>query len=240
MQKNIFLFLALAFLTTAILSISVSCKHQNGEIPDPNPNDTLPVAQPCDPDTVYFVNTILPLLQSGCAMSGCHDAASAADGVVLTDYSRILSTAEVRPGDPDESKLYKVITDDEPEDRMPPPPRMAFTAEQIAQIRTWIQQGAKNNACKEDGCDSVNVSFASHIFPVIQNQCMGCHSGNNPSGGILLTNHSQIAAIATNNNRLLGAVKHLPGYSAMPPSGKLDACNIAKINKWINDGTPNN
>jgi len=236
MTKPLYRILAIGIL---VLTLNNSCKHTPDTVPDPNPDDTLVNTRPCHPDTVYFVNTILPLLQSGCALSGCHDEASARDGVILTDYARIISTAETEPGNPGESKLYKVITDDDPEDRMPPPPMQAFTSEQIGRIRTWILQGAKNNRCSETQCDSLNVSFAAHVFPVIQNQCMGCHSGATPQGGIVLTGFTQIADVA-NNGRLLGAIRHQIGYIAMPPGSKLDDCKIAIIKKWISDGTPNN
>ncbi|MDK2909081.1 MAG: hypothetical protein PWR20_648 [Bacteroidales bacterium] len=231
-------YLIAGFFLVFSLLLASACKHSSSDIPGPGPDTTLTVTG-CNPDTVYFVNTILPLLRSSCAMSGCHDAASHKEGVILTDYQNIINTAKVKPGNPNDSKLYKVLikTDD---DRMPPPPMAAFTSEQIAKVRKWIEQGAKNNFCTETQCDSVNVSFASHIFPIIQTNCMGCHSGANPSGGITLSNYQQIVAVASNNNKLLGTIKHLPGYSAMPPGGKLDECSIAKISKWINDGTPNN
>ncbi len=221
-----------------MLFIAYGCKHSPTETPGPGP-DTNNIGGGCNADTVYFVNTILPLLQSNCAMSGCHDVASYKEGVIMTDYANIINTGKVKPGNPADSKLYKVLikTDNE---RMPPPPMAAFSSEQIAKVRKWIEQGAKNNHCKEIQCDSVNVSFASHVFPIIQNYCMGCHGTLNLSGGVSLTNYQQIVAAATNNNKLLGSIKHLPGYVAMPPSGKLDACSIAKISKWIADGTPQN
>lgn len=237
MKTSYWIFLTSIMLLLGVVFLS-ACKHSPTDIPNPG-SDTSLTTSGCHPDTVYFVNTILPLLRSGCAMSGCHDAASHKEGVIMTDYQNIISTGKVKPGKPADSKLYEVLIKTD-EDRMPPPPRAPFTSEQIAQVRRWIEQGAKNNACTETQCDSVNVSFASHVFPIVQNQCMGCHSGANPSGGILLTNFQQIAAVATTNNKLLGTIKHLPGYSAMPPSGKLDACSIAKIAKWISDGTPNN
>ena len=39
-----------------------------------------------------FQQDVLPLIVSSCAMSGCHDAASAQEGVVLTSYSTIMNT----------------------------------------------------------------------------------------------------------------------------------------------------
>lgn len=195
---------------------------------------------PCDPDTVYFQNTILPLLQSSCALAGCHDAASASDGVILTDYANIINTAGVDPFDPESSDLYEVLIEDDPDKRMPPPPRNPLTAEQINSVYTWIMQGALNNYCDDIECDTVNVTFSATVWPVIQGKCFGCHSGSSPSGGISLETHADLVVVA-NSGQLIGTIRHDQGYSPMPQNGaKLSECNIAQIQKWINDGTPNN
>jgi hypothetical protein len=198
------------------------------------------IGHECDPDTVYFQNEILPLLISSCGVTGCHDPGTAQDGVILTDYASIMQTADVRPGNPDGSDLYEKITDSDPDDRMPPPPNQPLNAEQIARIERWILQGAQNNHCENTSCDTLNVTFSGQIFPVIQNTCLGCHSGPNPTGILLLTNHSQIASVAA-SGRLLGAIKHQNGYQPMPQNGaQLNQCIITQFEKWISDGTPNN
>lgn len=195
---------------------------------------------PCDPDTAYFLNTIFPLLQSSCAISGCHDAATAADGVNLTTYTSIINTADVDPYNPQSSDLYEVITENDPDKRMPPPPRNPLNDDQIDAVYLWIMQGALNNYCDEIDCDSINVTYSGTVFPIIQNNCLGCHSGGSPSGGIFLETHANLVAVA-NTGQLLGVIRHQQGYPAMPPSGvQLSDCNIAQIQKWINDGTPNN
>lgn len=214
----------------------ISCKHEP-VIPE---DLTHPASTTCDPDTIYFHNEILPLLNSGCAVSGCHDAASAADGVILTSYSKIISTGKVKPGNPGGSKLYKVLIETDPDDRMPPPPRSPFSADQIAKVRVWIEQGAKNNMCESNMCDTLNVSFSTHVFPIMQNNCTGCHSGNQPQGGVLLSSYATIAASAA-SGKLLGSVMHNPGYIPMPLGApKLDNCKITQIKKWIENGSPNN
>lgn len=226
----------LASLLVLFIAMS-SCKH---DPVFPNDGQDPPPSAFCDPDTVYFHNEILPLLNSGCAVSGCHNAASAEEGVVLTDYSNIIRTGKVKPGKPNDSKLYKVLIDNDPGDRMPPPPRSPFTTDQITKVRRWIEQGAKNNRCESNNCDTLNVSFTAHIQPMMQNNCTGCHSGNQPQGGVSLTFYATIAASAA-SGRLLGSVMHSPGYAAMPQGApKLDNCKITQIKKWINNGTPNN
>lgn len=195
---------------------------------------------PCHPDTVYFENTILPLLISSCAVAGCHDASSQTAGVNLTTYPAIIQTGGVKPFNPDGSDLYEVITEDDPDKRMPPPPRNPLTQNQIQTVYRWIMQGALNNRCNPADCDTINVTFSGTIWPIIQGRCYGCHSGSSPSGGVSLQNHQDIAMVAV-SGRLLGAVKHQPGYAPMPPSGpQLTNCQINQIKKWIENGTPNN
>lgn len=192
---------------------------------------------PCDPDSVYFINDILPILNSNCAFSGCHGDGSAQDGVDLTSYSSIISTSEIVPFNPNESKLYDAITEKDPGKIMPPPPANKLSSDQIAKIRTWIAQGALNNYC--EGCDTATVSFSASIQPIIQNNCQGCHSGGSPSGGILLTNYDQIQAQAL-NGKLFGGINHENGFKPMPYNqNKLDQCKIDQIRIWIANGSLN-
>ncbi|HOW24555.1 MAG TPA: hypothetical protein PK711_02705 [Bacteroidales bacterium] len=238
------------FVLTLVVTLTVialsfnACQHEPDETVSPDPVDTSgnqpPVGIPCDPDTVYFANTIGPLLLASCGVAGCHDAGTAQDGVVLTDYAQILSTAGIKPGNPTDSELYEVITENDPEKIMPPPPRGALTSEQIDLIYKWILQGAKNNSCSQTECDTINITYALTVRPILQNSCLGCHSGAAPSGGIRLETHSDVLAVV-NNGKLLGTIRHEQGYSAMPKNGaKLDACYITQIEKWIKNGAPNN
>ncbi|MHC1707664.1 MAG: c-type cytochrome domain-containing protein [Bacteroidales bacterium] len=217
----------------------VSCKHE--PLPGPEGQDTTNnpiISTNCDPDTVYFQNDILPLIQSSCAKSGCHDAATQADGVYLGTYASIMNTGKIKPGNPNDSELYEVITENDPDKIMPPPPNQPFSQAQINLIYTWIQQGAKNNQCNNQACDSVNVTFSGQIFPMIQASCLGCHSGGNPGGGISLGGYNDIKNNAT---AILGSISWASGFTAMPQNGsKLSPCKIAQFNRWIQLGTPNN
>jgi mono/diheme cytochrome c family protein len=99
--------------------------------------------------------------------------------------------------------------------------------------------GAKNTSnCS--ACDTSNFSYSNKIKPALQSWCVGCHNGSNSSGGVNLSDY----AGATNKtviNRIIGSIKHLPGYFAMPQSGsQLPDCDITAIEKWIKNGHPNN
>ncbi|MCF8277347.1 MAG: hypothetical protein K9J17_11500 [Flavobacteriales bacterium] len=242
MNKKTALFGYTSLLLTIVFFAS-SCKHEP-IVPlnfNPSPDDTTTTTATCDPDTTYFVNEVLPIFASSCAMSGCHNSPNGQDGVVLTSYQTILSTGDVDPGDPNGSKVYDVLFESG-SDLMPPlSSGITLTNDQKNAIYEWILQGAQNNACSEGSCDTLNVSYANDVRPIFQLHCMGCHSGNASSGGaIAFDTFAQVATYAS-NGRLLGAIAHQAGYSAMPQGQAIMSdCKIATIRQWINEGTQNN
>lgn len=186
---------------------------------------------------ICFESKIQPIINSNCAVSGCHDG-SDGELPVLISYTDIMR--EVKAGKPGDSKLYEVLTKNQnSEEFMPPRPRTPLTSEQMTLIELWILEGAKNTSCPNEACDSVNVTYSTTIANVMQN-CTGCHGGGSPSAGLSLTTHAQVVA-AVNNKNLMGHVNFANGYSPMPPSGiKLSVCSLAQLNKWISVGMPNN
>jgi mono/diheme cytochrome c family protein len=225
------------FIAVIISFGSNSCKH---EIPSTDGTNGTPITgggQTCSQDTVYFQNSVLPLLNSGCAMSGCHDAISRKDGVELTSYSKIISTGGVVPGNPSNSKLYKVLNRTG-SDRMPPPPAAGFTTAQKDIVYKWIQQGAKNNSC--NGCDSSVFTYSGAIAPLMNTYCKGCHNPASLGGGIDVSSYALVKLIAQ-NGKLMGSIAHASGYSSMPKgSAKLSDCQIRQVQKWIQTGILNN
>ncbi len=206
---------------------------------NPGSNDSVSGGdQNCDPDTVYFQNAVLPLLISGCAKVGCHDAVSHQDGVQLTSYQMIMSTADVDPGEPGESKLYRVLNETDPDKIMPRPPSTPFTQAEKNIIYNWILQGAKNNACND--CDTATFTWSGAVLPMINSNCKGCHNPAFLSAGLNLTNISTVQSIAF-DGRLLGVIEHQPGLPPMPRgAAKLNDCKITQVRKWVAAGAPNN
>ncbi len=218
-------------LSVGLIVGAIGCRHQ---IPQPNGGAT--VSESCSSDSVYFVNDIQPLLNSNCAMSGCHDNATHADGIRMTDYANIME--EVKAGDAADSKLYKVIirTDNE---RMPPPPMPAFTTAQKALIQKWINQGAKNNQCL-NRCDTNSFTYAAAVKPLLDTKCVGCHNAGSLGGGVNLSAYASTQTVAL-NGRLFGSINHSAGYSPMPKnSAKLSTCEIRQVQRWIQAGALNN
>ena len=215
--------LVFVFIGTFLIS---SCRH---DIPI-DLNGT--ISQNCDPDTVYFGNTILPLLVSNCAMPGCHNHGE----LDLTSYASIMNSGIVKPLHPNTSKLVRVINGGG-EEAMPPSPYSALTSDQINSIKTWIDQGAKFNTCI--GCDTLNYKFAADIWPILNTNCYGCHNNNNPGGNIYIRNYADVQAMVLDGS-LMGSLLG-DGYALMPKNSTgLQSCKITQIQKWINDGAQNN
>jgi uncharacterized membrane protein len=91
-------------------------------------------------------------------------------------------------------------------------------------------------------CDLENVTFSATIKPILQASCYSCHSNSNyvnSGSGIKLENYEDVKIQAS--SRMMGAIKHDPGYVPMPLNGgKLPDCEINKIQRWIDNGMPNN
>jgi hypothetical protein len=170
-------------------------------------------------------------------MSSCHDAITKKEGVNLTTYSNILATGGVIPGNPANSKLYKVLNKTGNES-MPPPPAPAFTQAQKDIIYRWILQGAKNNACND--CDTTLFTYSGAVSPIMNTFCKGCHNPASLGGGIDASTYAAVKAIAV-NGKLMGSITHKTGFIAMPQgSTKLSDCRIKQIQKWMTAGSLNN
>lgn len=227
--------LFISVLLLSAIGIS-SCKHD--PVYPAYPNVTKPPAEECDQSVVYFQNDVLPIFVSNCTMSGCHSSGSAADGIVLENYNSIMSSGVIDPNNASNSDVIEAVTETDPDKHMPPPPAASLTPSQIETISKWINQGAQNTVCDAASCDTSSVTYAASILPIIQNKCLGCHSGSSPSGGHNFSTHAGVAAV---KSRLFGAVNHLSGYKAMPQGGsKLPDCEIRKIRIWVDAGALDN
>jgi hypothetical protein len=243
MKKSKIIIVNTIIIVPIMIVVLFSCRHDfiypddyGYKGPCNCPEDTIPIYQkPCSPDTVYFQNQVLPLIQSSCGISGCHDAFPQDDAKNLTTYQKIISSGYIKPYNASNSKMIESITNSNPDDKMPPYPYPSLTSEQISLITKWMNQGALNNYCSS--CDTSNVHFSSIIWPLIRDNCKGCHSGTAAPKNVNLENYQQVDAIVK-DGRLMGVITGT-GYSFMPPAGKLSPCKQNQIIKWINNGAHN-
>jgi hypothetical protein len=92
-------------------------------------------------------------------------------------------------------------------------------------------------------CDTTNVTYSGSVQSVLLSYCLSCHSNTTASalgGNIKLEDYSDVKGLA-DNGRLVGAIQHDPGYSAMPKGeNKLNDCTVSTFRIWIANGAPNN
>src|SRR5437868_4171657 len=96
-------------------------------------------------DKVDYNRDVLPILSSSCFR--CHGPDESARKAKLrldVRASAVDQKKDIAPGKSDESELIARIISDDDEERMPPPkvgPKL--TADQIATLRRWIDEGAR-------------------------------------------------------------------------------------------------
>ncbi len=100
-----------------------------------------------DDAPVSYHGQIRPLIQAHC--QGCHQPAKASGDYIMTAFDGLLSGGEsdspaVVPGKPDESYLLELITPEDGSAEMPQDGE-PLSAEQVALVRRWITEGAKND-----------------------------------------------------------------------------------------------
>lgn len=182
---------------------------------------------------ICYGNDIQPILTRSCTNIGCHSAASKSGGYTFTAYDGVMEA--VIAGDANGSPIYKAIKGSHP--KMPKEGNK-LTRIEVSKIKSWIDFGAKDCASTNtviSNCDTVNVTYANHIKPIMDGFCISCHFNGNGTG-YTLDNSTGVKA-AVNSGKLIPSVKHTG--NPMPKGGqKLSNCNISKIDKWVQAGMP--
>lgn len=93
----------------------------------------------------------------------------------------------------------------------------------------------------DTGCTAGTVgTFQAVVLPLLNHRCNSCHSGSYPSGSIRLDSYTEVIKYV-NVGSLMGSINHDSGYSPMPKnSSKMSACDIQKIQSWVDAGAANN
>ncbi len=212
-----------------LLFVIAACKHEPELVQlGGNLTDTTHTVVPVQNDSVCFNTQILPLITASCAQAGCHDAITREEGLTLNSYTGIMNMGT--------NNLVKYITTTSSK-RMPPPPQPKMDTASINLIKRWIAEGAKNRICNPTNCDTANVAYTTHIAPIMNTYCKGCHNSSNLGGGVNLDNYSD-----TKTNTLTGKMIctiTANGCAIMPKGGSsLSSCNIRKIQIWAANNCP--
>ena len=89
--------------------------------------------------------------------------------------------------------------------------------------------------------------FEAKVRPLLADRCYSCHSGEHPKANLSLDTWAGVKKGAASgpavvpgdpdNSPLITAV-HYDGRTKMPPTGKLDASEIATLIQWVKMGAP--
>ena len=227
--KSIALLLIVSGISTASIFMN-SCVHQPY---------VLPVNMRTGDASICFERDVLPIFQSNCAKSGCHDAGAHKGGYALDNYADVVKKGIV-PGNPAASKIWESVSMKIFGVEFMPVDGPALSAADLNVIRLWIETGAiDSGACNTSPCDTSNYSYSGVIAPMMQTYCTGCHNSSSSVGGNLVDYSSVMTAAV--NGRLIGDIAHQAGYNAMPLGGNmLQDCQITQVKKWVAAGAPNN
>lgn len=218
-----------------ILVTITACMHD--PFLDPNSlNDGKPSIPGCTAaGEICFETNVLPIFISACARPGCHNQQSHKEGFNLSSYATIVRKG-IKPGDAQNSKLYKVLLESG-EDRMPPDAPLPVS--QRDSIAAWINQGARNTTNCACYCDSTQYTYSQQVRSILDKACLGCHKPTELNGDVDLSDYNHVL-LAVQEGTIQGSIKHAVGYVPMPPGTKLSQCEIRIVEKWIENGAANN
>jgi hypothetical protein len=114
---------------------------------------TIGVSGAAQPASVDFATHIQPIFTRNCAITGCHAADTASQGLILAEgqaYDNIVNVEStevgpdkrVVPGNSAASYLHEKISSAQPRAGSRMPLGGMLADDEIALIRTWIDQGA--------------------------------------------------------------------------------------------------
>ncbi|MEZ6056002.1 MAG: c-type cytochrome domain-containing protein [Planctomycetaceae bacterium] len=156
-----------------------------------------------------FVKEVAPIIQGKCVR--CHGAVNPRCNLNLSTFAGWKaggqSGALLVVGKPEQSLLMARVATPDDKARMPLN-GAALSNEEMKILSSWIAEGAKYDAEKDDvpledlgkapagppvtvvipkPKGNETVSFTKDIAPFMANLCVGCHSGNAPDSGLDLT-----------------------------------------------------
>lgn len=87
-------------------------------------------------------------------------------------------------------------------------------------------------------CDTINITFAQDIEPVIIERCQGCHSNSSQAAGVNLEGYENIKASALSGG-LISSIEGTMFTYFYVAGDTTAACKFLQLKAWINKGAPN-
>jgi hypothetical protein len=88
-------------------------------------------------------------------------------------------------------------------------------------------------------CDTVSVKYSVQIKTIMDAHCVnGCHNATDLASGLDLSTYAVLKAAINSGTPIKERMNDT--QFPMPASGKIAACKIKTIEKWIREGALNN
>ena len=180
-------------------------------------------AEPTSRDQISFHKQIRPLFQAKC--QGCHQPAKAKGKYVMTGFEQLLKGGSsgdlaIVPGKPDKSYLVELITPIDGQAEMPSKGDPLHATE-IALIRKWIEQGAR-----DDTPENARERIDKDHPPVYTHPPLVTSMDFSPKGDLLaVSGFHEVLLIKTADwsrvGRLIGVSQRIESVAFSPDGSKL-------------------
>ncbi len=206
------------------------------------------------PAKIDFMMQVKPILEGSC--THCHGEKEDKGDFrmhTLEDLKKGNETGPgLTPGDPKKSSIYTTLILPKDDDLVMPPAKEGLLAkEQIELLKLWIEQGAEWPAglkLKE----TPRANFAKHIQPILEENCVSCHTPEKSKGDWILTSKKEAFETGENAPNIVpfdterSTIYTLTALDKdadelMPPTksgGPLKRDQITLLKLWIEQGAP--
>ncbi len=200
---------------------------------------------------VDFQSEIRPILESTCLR--CHDKETAEGGLRLDSRAAALTGGDNGPalvaGRPAKSPLYTSMILPSDDDSVMPAEEAPLSKSQTELVRRWIAEGADWPATAKL-TSRPRIDFTKHIRPILEQNCLSCHSLDNMEGDFDLSVRKTAFASGENGPAIIAfRPTKSPLYTSMilgkddeglmPPAdkgGPLKKDLTEPIRLWISQG----
>ena len=134
------------------------------------PTEIGKVAVEADHDLITYEDHVYPIFDEHCIT--CHEPSDASGGLDLSSHAAAMqgggSGRTLNPGNPDQSRLYLLVSHQEKPTM--PPKKERINKQLIETIRKWIQQGAPNKLADANQLAKVRAAARERALLEEQNQ----------------------------------------------------------------------
>lgn len=121
-----------------------------------------------DPNAIaFFESKIRPLLEKHCLE--CHQGKDSKANLDLSHSAGWQTAGVIKPRDPKNSLLLTVLTSEDPDVRMPPPPKDPLSKAEQAAVLEWISQGAYDPRSQHsESTESIGPKKRNRTFEITE------------------------------------------------------------------------